>query len=201
MKIKHNFIILFVLALFLVSCDEEIESDNTKKPQKSPESGTIQGNKYHNNFFNFSIEVIGNWEIQSEEFLLNAKKQTQNKTNVLFAAIKQTETKLRSNIVISAEKIDLPNKPQNSEEHIKNAISALKRGRIKYDIGEIEKINLGEKTFDYVHTGFYLNGVRIYQDIYTVYIENYALIIVAMYQNQEEKSEKEKILSTLKFEK
>lgn len=219
---KYFALILFIA--FLVACSEQKNPDKRLKDKNVPvefDLGIAKDGVYKNDFFEMSFEYNENWYLQDDkerEALLdegieratgeNAEKGRKleagkvNNVN-LFVALEQAPGEVydfNSSIIVLAENLALANgKIKSGKEYLETAFENFANESSIASRSSIQPKTIGSKQFHRVTLNTDTGIIEVEQQCYAIIINDFALMFIFSYANEEQEAEMYKFLSSVKF--
>ncbi len=212
-----------LLCLISVGCRDALQRGAQEKhPSEEIGFGSVEDSVYHNEFFGLSIDVPEEWNIQNQETLKQLTKQSseivagddKNLKAVIDAAELQTVQLLAAfkypvgkpvpfnpNILCIAERVStLPGIERGNDYHFHTKRLLESSDVIVSFPEENSTVQLGGMDFDVMTIHINVAGTTVRQKQFAAIIKGYALVINVSYSTDDEESEVEAVLDTVRFE-
>ena len=194
----------------------------SEKKDNSFDYGHVENNTYYNSYFDFEIDLIPEWHIQSREQTERIANMGKNiaagEDSTMQAALKASEIKTANllaafqhelgapvnynpNIMIIAENlVDSPG-VKNGSDYLFHAKKLLKNSQIKYDyISEkFTKEKINNTDFHTMETNLNYMGLKIKQKYYSTVNNDFSFNVTISYVNDSQKAELMKMVNSMKF--
>lgn len=179
--------------------------------------GTSTETNYKNTFFGFTFNFPKDWvrrtnpmtikdlsgkveEIFSQKALNSKVFQDSLEREVSLFGISQKNDG-RSSANLNVGIIKQPNPQAKSEDVVATTIKLITVDSNKKVIRDIENVTLNGTEFSIATLQYDINGITIYQRIFTTMKKGYSISFIVSYTNEESLKSLEKIVKTIKFEK
>ena len=183
--------------------------------------GSFEDGVYSHDYLGFSLRLPNGWHIQSEaqlqaqtkmgqdliagddELLKRQMKASEQQSVSLFSVFQHPIGKtpdFNPSISGVAEQVSLASGVKSGADYHKFAKDLLAKGQMDYSFPTpVYSISLGGKNFDVLHAEINFQGVVIRQKYYAFLIEDYVLLFVTSYGNDQQDKMLESILQEIKF--
>jgi hypothetical protein len=212
---KNNLFTILLISLLAIACN------NQGKP-KDFDYGRVENMKYINSYFEFEITLPDNWKVQSKEQLnkLNntGRDLLAGDNETLKSVLKASEINsafllsanqyevgspvvYNPNLAIVAENIKNSPGIKSGSDYLFQARKLLKQSQVKYDYIDslYSKESINKMDFYKMNTELNYMGINIKQIYYSAILKGFSLGIIISFNNDQQKTELLKAVSSLKF--
>jgi len=213
-------IILIGIVLFTVLA---LSCNTSNKPQNF-DYGHVENGKYLNSFFGFEVGVPANWVVQTKEQSDNLSAMgkeafagdNQNMKALISASEVNTANLLtvfkyemgspvdfNPSFIFVAENLKFAPGIKSGSDYLFQTRKLLKQSQMQFDYldEEFTKVVISSHEFYVMNASINSGGTIINQRYYSTIQDGFCLSSVISFANDEQKSELEKVISTIKFNK
>ena len=205
--------LLIITTLFFISCN----SESPKTTNSSFEKGTLQGNDFSNNYFEFRLEIDTPWHILNKTELTHLIKE---RTDMLSEnANKDLSISKGAEILLSLtidtietmphvlfSSLDMSMFPQikNEKDYLDDYYNQVKKMYENYDVqivrSEIGQEKIGKKTFYTTLITIKADNFLAYQKRYSIKIKDRLLNLMTNYNSDVYSEECLNLLNNIRWE-
>lgn len=193
----------------------------TKKATKEIDFGMFDGNSYHNDYFDMTINLPGEWSVQDSESTRRLKETGQKMlagddkqlkaivkasdllSVTLFVVFEHplgTPVPFNLNVIGVAEKVSHLPGLKGGQDYLYHARKLLESAQVNYSFPkEPFSKTLGGKTFDAMYTETVMHGLTVKQEYYATIMKGYALSFIITFTDETGRTTLLNVLETLKF--
>ncbi len=212
-KSQASLVAVFTCLALLISCQP--------KAAKELSYGTFEDGVYANDYLGFSLQLPEDWHIQSQaqlqaqtemgqdliagddELLKRQMKASEQQSVSLFSAFQYQVGQTREinpNITGVVERVSLLSGVKSGADYHKHAKDLLTKGQMDYRFSTpVYSVSLNGKNFDVLYAELHFQGVVVKQKYYASLIEDYILLFVTSYGNDQQDKMLESILQEINF--
>jgi len=193
-----------------------------KRASDEIDFGAVENSTYRNDYFGLSVKLPSEWSVQDKETrqklmdlgrkmvegddknLKAVIKASEMQTVNLFAAFKHpigTPVPYNPNIMCLAERVShMPGIKRGKDYHF-HSKRLLESSQMKVSFPkEVSTEELGGHNFDVMYVETPITGMTIRQKHYAAIMKGYALVFIVSFNNGEEESTLDNVLSSVTFE-
>ena len=223
MKIKSLFIVTVV---FLIASCKSNKNESTETITKELPAhfdyGQVTDNLYTNEYFGMNIEIPVGWHVQSQEFLNKISEEgkeliagddknimavveaSEIKTANLLGAFKYelgASVPFNPNFMMVSENIKSYSGINSGSDYLFHTRRFLLQSQLQYSAidSTFSKTNINGMDFYHMQAILNLGNFSITQQYFAGLTRGFCLTCIISYQTEEQKTELEKMLNTLKF--
>jgi len=213
---KLSILQIIFLSLFIFKC-------TCQENQTNFDFGNIEDNIYTNSFFNLSITLPVDWNLQSqqeaEHLIKEGRKLVAGEDSNLENALTAAEINTANLIILYQHELGTPvdynpsfmliaenlqNAPgvKTGADYLFHARKLISQAQLKYDHidEEFEAVDINGKTFYLMNTNINYLGHEIKQKYFSTVLKGFSLNMIISYVSDDQKSELEQSINTLTFE-